>query len=94
MKKGIHPKLHEVVVKMTNGKTFKTFSTYGKAGDTIILDIDPHNHPAWTGLDRGAMENISSVMKYRKKFGSLNLLDNTQNAQNSNKKEESTDNKD
>ncbi len=75
MKQGIHPKRHEIKIQMTNGKTFSTLSTYGKAGDTLVLDIDPHNHPAWTGVERGAMENVSNVAKYRQKFGNFNIFD-------------------
>ncbi|WP_395463187.1 50S ribosomal protein L31 [Wolbachia endosymbiont of Cantharis cryptica] len=40
---------HKIIVVMTNGQKFETYSTYGEEGDTITLDIDPHNHPAWTG---------------------------------------------
>ncbi len=73
MRKKIHPKLHEIKIQMTNGETFTTLSTYNK-GDTIVLDLDKHNHPAWTGVDKGAMENIGSVAKHRERFGSFNLL--------------------
>lgn len=76
MKKGIHPKLHNIKVKTTTGEVITMQSTYGKEGDEIILDLDPHNHPAWTGIDRGAMENMSSIAKYRGKFGKMNFLGN------------------
>ena len=49
MKKDIHPDYHEITVIMTDGTEFKTRSTYGAAGDTLRLDIDPKTHPAWTG---------------------------------------------
>ncbi|MBQ4875333.1 MAG: 50S ribosomal protein L31 [Rickettsiaceae bacterium H1] len=88
MKKGIHPKLRKITIKMTNGKSFKTMSTYQKS-DTIVLDVDRHNHPAWTGVDKGAMENVSSVAKYRKKFGNFNLFDEGENSQEDNKNTES-----
>ena len=88
MKKGIHPELREITIQMTNGKVFKTMSTY-KRGDLINLDIDPHNHPAWTGIDKGAMENSSGVAKYRKKFGSLNLFSDINNSPNTKDSEES-----
>jgi large subunit ribosomal protein L31 len=41
MKKNIHPDYHEITVVMTDGSSFKTRSTLGKAGDTLRLDIDP-----------------------------------------------------
>ncbi len=86
MKKGIHPRMHKVNIQMTNGKTFETLSTWGKAGDTIVLDIDPHNHPAWTKVDRGAMENVSNVMKYRKKFGNFTFLNDKNSAEDNGSK--------
>jgi len=52
MKKDIHPDYHPIKVVMTDGTEFITYSTYGKAGDTLTLDIDPKTHPAWTGGDQ------------------------------------------
>jgi large subunit ribosomal protein L31 len=52
MKKNTHPDYHEITVVMTDGSEFTTRSTYGKAGDSIRLDIDPKSHPAWTGVHR------------------------------------------
>ncbi|MGH6868187.1 MAG: 50S ribosomal protein L31, partial [Methylocella sp.] len=49
MKPEIHPPYHLIKVVMTDGTEFFTRSTYGKAGDTLHLDIDPTTHPAWTG---------------------------------------------
>ena len=49
MKKEIHPDYHEITVVRTDGSTFTTRSTWGKAGDTLTLDIDPLSHPVWTG---------------------------------------------
>ena len=73
MKPNIHPDYHEIEVKLTDGKTFKTRSTYGKKGDTLALDIDPKTHPAWTG--GGAMLNKKDgkVAKFNKKFGNFGL---------------------
>ena len=45
MKKDIHPDYHEITVIMTDGSEFKTRSTYGSAGDSLRLDIDPKTHP-------------------------------------------------
>ena len=52
MKKDIHPDYHEINVVMTDGTEFKTRSTYGEAGASLRLDIDPKTHPAWTGEHR------------------------------------------
>lgn len=49
MKKDIHPDYHEIKVVATDGSTYTTRSTWGKAGDEMRLDTDPKNHPAWTG---------------------------------------------
>ena len=52
MKSGIHPEYHEINIVMTDGTQFTTQSCYGKAGDTLRLDVDPKSHPAWTGVQR------------------------------------------
>ena len=49
MKANIHPDYHEITIVMTDGKEYKTRSTYGKAGDIMRLDVDPLTHPAWNG---------------------------------------------
>src|SRR4051812_27346341 len=49
MKTDAHPDYHMIKVQMTDGTVFETRSTWGKAGDTLQLDIDPKVHPAWTG---------------------------------------------
>ena len=36
---------------MTDGTEFVVYSSFGKGGDTLSLDIDPSTHPAWTGGD-------------------------------------------
>ncbi len=48
-KAGIHPDYHTITIVMTDGTRYETRSTYGKAGDTITLDVDPKTHPAWVG---------------------------------------------
>ena len=67
MKKDIHPNYHKITVKLTDGSTFETRSTYGKEGEILKLEIDPKSHSAWTGgkqkiLDKGR------VSKFNKKF--------------------------
>lgn len=48
-KAGIHPDYHEITVVMTDGTSYKTRSTMGKAGAVLQLDVDPKTHPAWVG---------------------------------------------
>ena len=74
MKKGIHPDYHEITVEMLDGTKFKTRSTYGKAGDTLKLDIDPTTHPAWTGGTTFINENVSKVAKFKERFGGVSFM--------------------
>lgn len=67
MKQGIHPDYHEITIVQTDGSTYKTRSTWGKAGDTMTLDIDPKVHPAWTGGTQRIMEG-GQVAKFNKRF--------------------------
>ena len=71
MKEGIHPDYHEITVVMTDGSTYATRSTYGKAGDTLRLEIDPKSHPAWTGGQQGLLDRGGRVSRFQKKFGGL-----------------------
>ena len=72
MKKGIHPKYHEITVVMTDGSEFKTRSTYGEPGATLRLDIDPKSHPAWTGQHR-LVDSGGQVAKFNKRFKGIGL---------------------
>ncbi|MGF1628483.1 MAG: 50S ribosomal protein L31 [Kiloniellaceae bacterium] len=72
MKKDIHPDYHEINIVMTDGTEFKTRSTYGAAGTTMRLDIDPKTHPAWTGEHR-LVDSGGQVAKFNKRFGSFGL---------------------
>jgi large subunit ribosomal protein L31 len=47
MKANIHPDYHEITIVRTDGSSYKSRSTYGKAGDTLRLDIDTLTHPAY-----------------------------------------------
>ena len=68
MRKDIHPEYHFIEVKMTDGTTYVTRSTYGKEGDTLTLDIDPTAHPAWTGGNTRLMDTGGRVSKFKKKY--------------------------
>jgi len=71
MKKDIHPDYHTITVTMTDGTTFQTRSTYGKDGDTLVLDIDPNTHPAWTGGGQQLVDRAGRVSRFKQKFGNL-----------------------
>ncbi|MEP9348941.1 50S ribosomal protein L31 [Xanthobacter sp. KR7-225] len=71
MKSDIHPDYHFIKVVMTDGTEYTTRSTYGKAGDTLQLDIDPRTHPAWTGGSQQIMDRGGRVSRFKNKFGAL-----------------------
>jgi large subunit ribosomal protein L31 len=68
MKEKIHPDYHEINVVMTDGSSFTTKSTWGKAGATMRLDIDPKTHPAWTGV-RQSVDRGGRVQRFKDRFG-------------------------
>jgi large subunit ribosomal protein L31 len=63
-----HPHYHRIRVVMTDGTEFETYSTYGKEGDSLSLDIDPKTHPAWTGGDRQLLDRGGRLSRFKKKF--------------------------
>lgn len=67
MKKDIHPNYHEINVVMTDGSQYKTRSTWGKSGDTLKLEVDPHTHPAWTGVHR-LVNTGGQLSKFQNRF--------------------------
>ncbi len=71
MKNDIHPDYHMIDVKMTDGTIFQMRSTYGAEGDTLVLDIDPTVHPAWTGGSTRLMDTGGRVSKFKKKYEGL-----------------------
>ena len=73
MKADIHPEYHLIKVVMTDGTNFMTRSTYGEAGATLNLDIDPNTHPAWTGGAQQLMDRGGRVSRFNKKFESFGL---------------------
>jgi large subunit ribosomal protein L31 len=68
MKKDIHPDYHPITVVMTDGTSYQTRSTYGAAGDTLRLDIDPSTHPAWTGGSQHLIDRGGRLSRFKKKF--------------------------
>jgi large subunit ribosomal protein L31 len=71
MRKEIHPDYHMIDVKMTDGSTFPMRTTWGKEGDTGVLDIDPTVHPAWTGGGTRLLDTGGRVSKFKKKYEGL-----------------------
>jgi large subunit ribosomal protein L31 len=71
VKKDIHPDYHEITVVMTDGSTFQTRSTYGQAGATLTLEVDPKVHPAWTGDRSRLVERGGQVDKFNRRFQSF-----------------------
>ena len=73
MKNDIHPDYHAITVQMTDGTTFTTMSTWGSEGDTLVLDIDPKSHPAWTGANQMNLVDKGQVAKFNRRFGGFGI---------------------
>ena len=71
MKNDIHPDYHMIEVKMTDGTTYQTRSTWGSEGDSMTLDIDPTSHPAWNGGSTRLMDAGGRVTKFKSKYAGL-----------------------
>jgi large subunit ribosomal protein L31 len=76
MKAEGHPDYHMIKVQMTDGSTYDTRSTWGKEGDTLVLEIDPTSHPAWTGGNQRLLDAGGRVAQFNKRFGGLTLKKN------------------
>ena len=73
MKKDIHPDYHDITVVMTDGSSYATRSTWGAAGDSMRLDVDPKSHPAWTGGAGRLVDTAGQVAKFNKRFEGFGL---------------------
>ena len=71
MKADIHPHYHLIKVVLTDGSEYMTRSTYGSAGDTLNLDIDPKTHPAWTGGSQQLLDRGGRLSKFTSRFGNI-----------------------
>ncbi|WP_295048873.1 50S ribosomal protein L31 [uncultured Paracoccus sp.] len=71
MRKDIHPDYHAIEIKMTDGTTYQTRSTWGSEGAVMSLDIDPTSHPAWTGGSAKLMDTGGRVSKFKSKYAGL-----------------------
>ncbi len=72
MKADTHPDYHMITVKMVDGSTYQTRSTWGKEGDTLTLDIDSKTHPAWTGGE-SRISDRGRVSKFKDKFAGFGV---------------------
>ncbi len=72
MKQNIHPDYHEINVVMTDGTSYKTFSTWGAELDTMTLEVDPKSHPAWTGGTKQIADK-GRVAQFNKRFANFKL---------------------
>ena len=73
MKADTHPAYHTIKVVMTDGTEFTTRSTYGSAGDTLNLDIDPNTHPAWTGGSQQLLDRGGRLSRFNSRYGALSI---------------------
>jgi large subunit ribosomal protein L31 len=73
VKKDIHPDYHEITVVLTDGESYKTRSTWGKAGDTLKLEIDRKSHPAWTGGSQRLLDVGGQLSRFNKRFKNFKL---------------------
>ncbi len=75
---GFVPQQHIVNVVMTDGTKFQIMTTYGKEGDTLKLDVDPKNHPAWQDQSKSFVNsNNERLGKFKSKFGDFNFTSGT-----------------
>jgi large subunit ribosomal protein L31 len=72
MKQDIHPDYHTITIKMTDGTSYETRSTWGAEGDVMTLEIDPTSHPAWTGVHR-LIDSGGQLAKFNKRFEGIGL---------------------
>lgn len=72
MKANIHPDYHKITIQMSDGYKYESRSTWGKEGDTMILDVDPKTHPAWVGGVN--VRKTGQMEKFANKFGSFGAI--------------------
>ena len=55
---------------MTDGERFTTYSTWGKEGDVLKLEIDPKTHPAWTGKHR-IVDSEGRLARFNRRYQNI-----------------------
>ncbi len=58
MKKEIHPDYHLITVKLTDGSTYETRSTYQNKGSILNLEIDSASPPVQAGCEDGSISRF------------------------------------
>ncbi len=67
MKKDLHPKFFDAVIKCACGTTFETKSTEKE----IHVEICSHCHPFFTGKQK-LLDTAGRIERFRKKYGVTN----------------------
>lgn len=69
VKRELHPKTRAVTVISSRGERFQILMVLAKS-DTVQLNLDRYNHPAWTGrrADRAAADQ---VRKFEKRYSGI-----------------------
>jgi large subunit ribosomal protein L31 len=70
MKADIHPDYHKITIVKTDGTEYETYSTWGKEGDVMRLDVDELSHPAWNGGSQTVVEK-GQLSKFENRYGNL-----------------------
>ena len=69
---GFHPAEHMINVVMSDGSKLQIMTSWGKEGDTLYLDVDPKNHPAWQEKSKNFVNSSDErVANFKKKYGDL-----------------------
>ena len=68
----IHPNYRVITVKMTDGTTFQTRSTY--KDNELVLDVDKLTHPAWTKGANYINESVSEVARFSERFKGISFI--------------------
>ncbi|MCC6917949.1 MAG: 50S ribosomal protein L31 [Alphaproteobacteria bacterium] len=71
MKKEGHPDYHFINVKLNDGSTYWTRSTYGAEGQQLTLEIDTTTHSVWTGAQAQIMDRGGRVGRFKKRYEGL-----------------------
>jgi len=84
MKKDIHPDYHKITIVMTDGTKYESYSTWGKEGDVLQLDVDPLTHPAWVGGVN--LRKTGQMEKFQNRFASFSKATTGASSENEDKK--------
>lgn len=86
MKPNIHPDYHKITIAMTDGTKYESYSTWGKEGDVLQLDVDPKTHPAWVG--GVSLRKTGQMEKFQNKFAAFGAAASNSSAKKDDKKDD------